>query len=95
MMSTNIKAKEGAVETYSRHEQAGLRLSDRQTEDIEDWSDPEEESRKYAPAQREQYVQRPRGKKKKATCKELKQSKKFRVAGVWSSSGRVKKDETD
>lgn len=94
-MSPNIKAKEGATETYSRHEQAGLRLSDRLTEDLEDWSDPEEESRKSAPAQREQYVQRLRGKRKEAARIGMKQSKKFRVAGVWSSSGRAKKDETD
>ena len=48
-----------------------------------------------SPAQREEHVQRPRGKRKEASCKELKQFKTFTVAGVQSSSGRVRKDETD
>lgn len=36
-----------------------LGFSDRLPEDLEDWSEPEEEGRKSVPAQRAQHVQRP------------------------------------
>lgn len=85
----SIWRKEGTVRTYSRQAYAGQGLSDRLPEDLEDYSEPEEEDRERAPAQREQYVQRPRG--KEAMHEELKQSKKFGVARAQSLNGRVKK----
>lgn len=44
-----------------------LGLSKRLPEDLEEWSEPEEEGRKSVPGQREQPVQRPGGKRKEAT----------------------------